>query len=219
MDIHEYQAKEMLSKFGVPIAARRPRLQPRAGGLPRHARSAATSGSSRRRSIPARRGKAGGIKVCSQRHRDRARGRGAARQEAGDAPDRSRRQARLAPLHRGGDRHRPRRSISASSWTAPPSASWSSPRRRAAWRSRRSRHKQPDTIIRVVGRPGRRHAGRSRRARSPSGSASSPSSSAKLVRDHPRLLPRLPRSRRDHGRDQPAGHHQGQARSSRSTPR
>jgi hypothetical protein len=33
------------------------------------------------------------------------------------------------------------------------------------------------------------------------------------------LLPRLPRSRRDDGRDQPAGHHQGRSQLSRSTPR
>jgi succinyl-CoA synthetase beta subunit len=33
MDIHEYQAKELLAGFGVPIRAGRRGLQPRAGGL------------------------------------------------------------------------------------------------------------------------------------------------------------------------------------------
>ena len=41
----------------------------------------------------------------------------------------------------------------------------------------------------------------------------------KAMRDHPRLLPRVPRPRRHDGRDQPAGGHQATATSSRSTPR
>src|SRR5450432_911340 len=64
MDIHEYQAKELLSKFGVPI--------PR-GGLaysPEHATSRATEIGGSKWVVKAQihsgaRGKAGGIKVCS----------------------------------------------------------------------------------------------------------------------------------------------------------
>ena len=44
MDIHEYQAKELLAGFGVADPARRRGLQPGAGGLPRLARSAARAG-------------------------------------------------------------------------------------------------------------------------------------------------------------------------------
>jgi len=67
MDIHEYQAKELLSKFGVPIAR---------GGLaysPEQATYRATEIGGKKWVVKAQihsgaRGKAGGIKVCSTDH-------------------------------------------------------------------------------------------------------------------------------------------------------
>ena len=67
MDIHEYQAKELLSKFGVPIAR---------GGLaysPEQATYRATEIGGNKWVVKAQihsgaRGKAGGIKVCSNDH-------------------------------------------------------------------------------------------------------------------------------------------------------
>ena len=63
------------------------------------------------------------------------------------------RRARAAASSAGSmSRRRPRspaRSISASCSTAAPSASWSSPRARAAWRSRSSRSKNPKSILRL----------------------------------------------------------------------
>jgi hypothetical protein len=44
MDIHEYQAKEILSRFGVPTPARRAGIQPRAGGLSRPTNWVASAG-------------------------------------------------------------------------------------------------------------------------------------------------------------------------------
>ena len=51
--IHEYQGKEIFRKYGMPDAARHPRVHRRRGGEGRASRSAARSGSSRRRSTPA----------------------------------------------------------------------------------------------------------------------------------------------------------------------
>ena len=67
MDIHEYQAKEILAKFGVAVPE---------GGLAYSPEQAAyrarelggTAGSSRRRSMPGARGKAGGVKLCNSEH-------------------------------------------------------------------------------------------------------------------------------------------------------
>ena len=53
VDIHEYQAKELLAGFGVAIPAWRRRVQPRAGGLPRLGDRRRHAGRSRRRSTPA----------------------------------------------------------------------------------------------------------------------------------------------------------------------
>ena len=54
-----------------PYSARRSGLQPRAGGLSRHARSAAATGSSRRRSIPARAARPAASSICASRPGDR----------------------------------------------------------------------------------------------------------------------------------------------------
>ena len=53
MNIHEYQAKAVLAKFGVPVRARPAGLHGRGSRRGREESSAARSGSSRRRSMPA----------------------------------------------------------------------------------------------------------------------------------------------------------------------
>ena len=82
MDIHEYQAKELLAGFGVPVAARRPRLQPGAGGLsgPRDRRRALGGEGA----DPCRRPRQGRRRqALPRRARGRGGGRGAARQAPG----------------------------------------------------------------------------------------------------------------------------------------
>ena len=64
MDIHEYQAKELLAGFGVAIPRGGVAYSPEQA-VYRARRSAARAGWSRRRSIPARAGKAGGVKLCT----------------------------------------------------------------------------------------------------------------------------------------------------------
>ena len=217
MDIHEYQAKELLSKFGVPI--------PR-GGLAYSPEQAVY-----------RANEIGGAKWVGQgadplrcarqgrrhqdlphRQRDRGGRRGAARQEARHHPDRPARQARVAPLHRGSAPTSTRRSTSPSSWTAPPSASWSSPRRPAAWTSRRSRTAARHASSRCIVDPAvGMQAFQAREVAF--GLGIEPELDQQDRTHHPGLLSRVPRSRRDDGRDQPAGHHQAEGASSPSTPR
>ena len=189
--------------------ARRPRLQPRAGDLSRQR--------DRRQQMVVKaqihsgaRGKAGGIKVCrDEREIERSR-RGHARQQARDAPDRAVRQARVAPLHRGSDRTSTKRNLSGLR---------DGPRHRAHHGRRfgggrhgdrgnlrdPARHHHPRH-----GRPRRRHAavpGARGRLRL----GVDPEIVNKLVPAIIGMLPRVPRSRRDHGGDQPARHHQGKA--------
>ena len=123
MDIHEYQAKELLSRYSASIfraaawptaPSRRPTAPREIGGSKWVVKAQIHSGA---------RGKAGGISICSTDDEDLRRRRSHARPQAGDAPDRPARQARVAALCRGGGRHRARRSISASCSTARPSAS------------------------------------------------------------------------------------------------
>ena len=153
MDIHEYQAKELLSELRGADSARQasPTLPSRPSTAP--PRSAATTGSSRRRSTRAAaarpaaslcsndaRGRARPPKPCSAAARHQAdRARGASSSSAST----SRRRTDIAKelylgfvLDRRSERIVRRRLG-----------------RRAAWRSRRSRRKQPDTIIRVVVEP------------------------------------------------------------------
>ena len=175
MDIHEYQAKELLSKFGVPI--------PR-GGLaysPEQATYRATEIGGNKWVVKAQihsgaRGKAGGIKVCSNDTEIERAAEALLGKKLVDDPDRPRRQARLAPLHRGSDRHR----------QGDLSRVRHGPRLRAHRRRRlggrrhgdrgdlgqTARHHHPRRR-----RPRGRHAGRSRRARWPSAWASIPRSS------------------------------------------
>ena len=120
MDIHEYQAKELLSRYAVHI--------PR-GGLaysPEQATYRASEIGGDKWVVKAQihsgaRGKAGGISICSSDQEVVRCRRGDARAQAGDASDRAARQAGIAALCRGGRRHRARKSISASCSTASPS--------------------------------------------------------------------------------------------------
>ena len=218
MDIHEYQAKELLSKFGVPI--------PR-GGLaysPEQAAYRASEIGGTRWVVKAQihsgaRGKAGGIKVCKTDARDRERRRGPARHaswsriQTGPA---GKLVSRLyieeatdidKEIYLGFvmDRAAERIMVVASA--------------AGGMEIEEISHSQPDTIIRVIVDPGvgmqavpgpRDRLRPRRRARDLIG---------KLERDDPRLLPRLPRSRRHDARDQSAGRHQAEDASSRSTPR
>ena len=217
MDIHEYQAKEMLARFGVPV--------PR-GGLAYSPEQAAY----RAREIGGHgwvvkaqihsggRGKAGGVKLCRDEHEveaaaDELLGRTLVTEQTGPA-----RQGRLSPLCRGRrrrsqrelylgfvlDRKSERVMVVASS--------------AGGMEIEEIAHEQPETPD-----PRRRSSPpsacrRSRRASSPSRSGWRPGRCAG-GRHAARLLPRLPRARRHHGRDQPADRDRGGRRCWRSTPR
>ena len=217
MDIHEYQAKELLSKFGVPI--------PR-GGLaysPEQATYRASEiggnrGSSRRRSTPAPAARPAASRSARNDNGDRGRGRGHARQASS---------SRIRPVPSGKlvsrlyieeatdidkeiylgfvmDRASERIVVVASA--------------AGGMEIEEISAKQPDTIIRVTVDPA---VGMQQfQAREVAfGLGVDPDIVNKLVPHHHGLLPRVPRSRRHDGRDQPARHHQGKAASSRSTPR
>ena len=132
------------------------------------------------------------------------RGRRAARQAPGHAPDGAARQGGLPPLCRGGERDRRASSISASCSTGRASGSWSWPRRPAAWRSRRSAPTRPETLIRISVDPAvGMQPFQAREIAFGLGLEAEPGGQG--GGDHARLLPRLPRARRDDGGDQPAG--------------
>ena len=104
MDIHEYQAKELLSKFGVPI--------PR-GGLAYSPEQATYRASELGGAVVVKaqihsgaRGKAGGVKVCKNEQEIDDAAEFLARPQTRDASDRPCRQAGVAPLHRGSDEYR-----------------------------------------------------------------------------------------------------------------
>ena len=63
MHIHEYQAKRLLSAYGVPTPEGRLAATPEKRSRP-HGICPARCGWSKRRSMPGGRGKAGGVKVC-----------------------------------------------------------------------------------------------------------------------------------------------------------
>jgi succinyl-CoA synthetase beta subunit len=98
MDIHEYQAKDILARFGVP--------SPR-GGLaysPEQAAYRAREIGGNRWIVKAQvhtggRGKAGGVKLCSSEDEVEV------RQAAGHPADRGGRQGRLPPLCGSSRRH------------------------------------------------------------------------------------------------------------------
>ena len=101
MDVHEYQAKELLASFGVPVP------KGAVAFSPDQAVYAATELGGWNWAVKAQihagaRGKAGGIKICKTYHEVRDAAAQPARQAAGHHPDRPRRQARAAGLYRGG---------------------------------------------------------------------------------------------------------------------
>ena len=217
MDIHEYQAKEILARFGVPVPRGALAYSPEQAAY-RAREIGGKAGSSRRRSTPAAaaRPAASGSARTEDEVADAA--EDTARQEAGDPPDRPARQDRLAPLRRGRRRHR---AGALSGLRAGPQVRARDDRRlrpKAAWRSRRSRPRSPTAIIRVCGRARRRHAGlpgprdrlRARpRCRLHPAGGDAPSSAATAPS----------RTRRHDGGDQPAGRHRTDDLRWRSTPR
>ena len=107
MDVHEYQAKELLASFGVPVP------KGAVAFSPDQAVYAATELGGWNWAVKAQihagaRGKAGGIKIVQDLSRGARRGGEPARQAAGHHPDRPRRQAGAAGLYRGGRAVRPR---------------------------------------------------------------------------------------------------------------
>ena len=136
MDVHEYQAKELLASFGVPVP------KGAVAFSPDQAVYAATELGGWNWAVKAQihagaRGKAGGIKICKTYHEVRD----AASNLLGK---------RLVTIQTGPEGKPVQRvyievaepfdrsSISATCSTVRPSASASSPRSAAAWRSRRS---------------------------------------------------------------------------------
>ena len=100
MDIHEYQAKELLARFGVTVPA---------GALaysPEQAAYRARELGGERWIVKAQvhaggRGKAGGVKLCNTDAEIHAAAEDMFGQQAGDAPDRPRGQGHLPRLCRG----------------------------------------------------------------------------------------------------------------------
>ena len=121
LDIHEYQAKELLSGYGVPIqrgavaysAEQASFVASELGGWHWAVKAQIHSGA---------RGKAGGIKLCRTYHEVHDAAQGHARPQAGDAarPD-PRARSSSASMSRW-PRNSSARSISASCWTARRSA-------------------------------------------------------------------------------------------------
>ena len=107
MKIHEYQAKAVLAKYGVPVPRGEVAFTPeevhdiakRLGGPISVVKAQIHAGG---------RGKAGGVKLAKSARRSRGDRARAARQDAGHLSDRSRRPEGLAPAGRGRPRHRPR---------------------------------------------------------------------------------------------------------------
>ena len=217
MDIHEYQAKELLAGFGVAI--------PRGGVAysPEQAVYRASEIGGARWAVKAQihsgaRGKAGGIKLCGSEDEVRTGGQGAAGQAAGDAPDRPRGPGGAPALRRGRGADRAR----------------DLPRPRARPEERADHGRRL-----AAGRHGDRGDRRRRRPIRSSARWSSPRSGmtafqareiafglgldagAGEPRGHhaARRLPRVPRSRRHDGGDQPAGRDRRRRSCWRSTAR
>ena len=178
MDIHEYQAKELLASSASPSrAAASPTAPSRRPTAP--TRSAATLGG--QGADPLRRARQGRRhQALPRRPRDREAADELLGKRLVTEPDRPARQAGLAPLHRGGERHRRELYLGfvldrdAERIMVVASAA-------AAWRSRRSpeKRRRPSSAVgrargRHAGVPGARDRLRPRprpRPRSPSGRA------------------------------------------------
>ena len=156
MNIHEYQAKDLLAKFGVPLLKggvaytedEAMDVARKLGGPVSVVKSqihAGGRGKGRFKNDP---GGKGGVRVVksvdevgAQRRRDARPGAG----HQADRPGRARTVKRA--LYRGRLRHQAR-ALPLACWsTAPSAASPSSPRPRAAWTSRRWRTSTPEKIV------------------------------------------------------------------------
>ena len=188
MKIHEYQAKEIFARYGVPIprghAARTVDEAEAAAEEARHG-----DGSPvvvvKAQIHAGGRGKGGGVKVAKG---GAAEARELAAEDAGHAarhpPDRPRRAEGAAPLRRARARHRARALPRRGRSTATGGASRSWPRPKAASRSRRWPQETPEKIVTVhvdpavglaglSGAPARvRRSASARRRRSASSSSS-----------------------------------------------
>ena len=154
MKIHEYQAKQIFARYGVPDPEGRTPRSRSTRPRPRRSGSSHETGSPvvvvKAQIHAGGRGKGGGVKVAKGGAAEaRELAREDPRHAARHAPDGPRRAEGAAPLHRAGPRHRaralPRRASSTA--TAGASPSWRRPR--AAWRSRRSPHETPEKILTV----------------------------------------------------------------------
>ena len=117
MNVHEYQAKELLRGYGVPLAQGAPAFTVEEAVAA--AAEAARPGVGGEGADPRRRARQGQVQGARRRRQGRRAARQVDRrgggqrpadagQDAGDGPDRPRGPRRQAPLHRGGLRHRPR---------------------------------------------------------------------------------------------------------------
>ena len=208
MDIHEYQAKEILARFGVAVPRGRPRLQSRAGGLsrPRHRRQQMdrqgadplrrTRQSRRRQAVLA-------PSIRSRRRPTTLFGKRLVTQQTGpqgktvyrvyvEGAVAIKREIYLGFVL---DRKSERVMVVASS--------------AGGMEIEEIAEREPEIDHPQRGRARRRHAGlpgARDRLRSRAGSGAD----AAGGHDHPRLLQSLRGARRDHGRDQSAGRHRGQ---------
>ena len=221
MNIHEYQAKELLAKFGVPVPGGLCRDERRGSGRGRPEAARAACGSSRRRSTPAAAARAssrswatdakGGVRLAHSIDEVREHAGGDARQDAGHDPDRPRTASRSSGSTSPTASTSPRNSTSRCWSTARPAASPSSPRPKAAWTSRRSPTTRPRRSTRSPSIPATGlmpHHGRAVAA-----ALGLTGDLAKQARQGARqALRRVRRHRRLADRDQPArGHRQGRA--------
>ena len=154
MKIHEYQAKQIFARYGVPIPKGVPCVhRGRGRGGRQEARDRDRQPGRRRQGAdPRRRPRQGRAASRSPREAPteaRAHRREDARHAARHAPDRPRRAEGAAPLRRAGARHRARALPRRGRRPRPPPHRRSWPRPRAAWRSRRSPHKTPEKIVTV----------------------------------------------------------------------
>ena len=142
MDIHEYQAKELLAGFGVAI--------PRGGVAysPEQAVYRASEIGGARWAVKAQihsgaRGKAGGIKLCTNEDEVRQAAKALLGQAAGDPPDRTRGARRSPALRRGRGADRARDLPRPRARPEERADHGRAHRHRAAWRSRRSPRASP----------------------------------------------------------------------------
>ena len=167
MNLHEYQAKELFAEYGIPGAARQASRRSRGRG-----RGAAEALGGSVWVVKAQvhaggRGKAGGVKLVRDVDAVREPPRRHARHAAGHATRPGRKACRSIRCYvESGSEIEREIYLSLTSQPRARSASPSSPRRPAAWTSRRSRARRPRRSSRVNVASGRRAAGRTSAASS-----------------------------------------------------